>query len=105
MYLVVALKRGIEVVGIEDAKRYIKHGFIKEKYENVYLNKSPEEINTILNSLSFDNIASQSMMEYDEEARGVWQYTNFPMPEKRYRIDYERYDQSIEETYFWILNF
>jgi hypothetical protein len=43
--------------------------------------------------------------EYDEEARGVWKFTNFPMPEKRYRIDYERYDQCIEETYFWILNF
>lgn len=43
--------------------------------------------------------------EYDEEARGVWMYTNFPHPLKRYRIDYERYDMSLEENYFWVLNF
>src|SRR3989344_7184332 len=43
--------------------------------------------------------------EYDEERNEQWIYTDYPQPIKRYRVDYERYDLSLEESYFWVLNF
>ena len=41
--------------------------------------------------------------EYDEETDGNWRYTGYPEPIKRYRIVYESFNNSIEESYFWIL--
>ena len=96
------------MVSFEDAKRYIMNGLVKPEYKGKYEGKSPQQIESDLNSLEPSErsaLNEQTLMEYDEEQRGVWMYTNFPTPLKRYRIDYERYDQSIEETYFWILNF
>ena len=42
--------------------------------------------------------------EYFEEANGVYVKTNYPEPHKKYRLVYESFSLSMEETYFWILN-
>lgn len=39
-----------------------------------------------------------------EETNGVYVKTNYPEPSKKYRIVYEAFSLSMEETYFWILN-
>jgi hypothetical protein len=40
-----------------------------------------------------------------EEVQDRYSPTGFPEPLKRYRLIYEVYDLSIEETYFWILKY
>ncbi len=40
-----------------------------------------------------------------EEVQGKFLPTGFPSPSKRYRLIYEVYDLSVEETYFWILKY
>src|SRR3989344_3566810 len=43
--------------------------------------------------------------EIIEEGKDQMVSTGFPDPLKRYRIVYETYSASLEETYFWILNY
>ncbi len=43
--------------------------------------------------------------ELFEESQGQFLKTGFPKPHKRYRLIYEVYDLSIEETYFWMLKY
>jgi len=40
-----------------------------------------------------------------EEAKDQYVKTGFPMPVKRYRLVYEDYNLSMEEGYFWVLNY
>lgn len=42
--------------------------------------------------------------EVAEETNGVYVSTNYPEPAKRFRLVYEAFSLSMEETYFWILN-
>jgi hypothetical protein len=39
-----------------------------------------------------------------EDANDVYVKTNYPEPNKKYRLIYEAFSLSMEETYFWILN-
>ncbi len=39
-----------------------------------------------------------------EETNGVYVKTNYPEPHKKFRLVYESFTLSMEETYFWILN-
>jgi hypothetical protein len=43
--------------------------------------------------------------EIYEEVQDKYLPTGFPKPSKRYRLIYEVYDLSVEETYFWILKY
>lgn len=43
--------------------------------------------------------------EVHEEVQDKYLPTGFPRPLKRYRLIYEVYDLSIEETYFWVLKY
>lgn len=40
-----------------------------------------------------------------EEAKDNFVGTGFPLPEKRYKIDWQTFNMSIEEPYFWMLNY
>ncbi|MFO8015506.1 MAG: zinc ribbon domain-containing protein [Candidatus Woesearchaeota archaeon] len=42
--------------------------------------------------------------EYAEEVLHQWMKTGWPKPLKRMRIVHEKYNQSIEEVYYWILD-
>lgn len=42
--------------------------------------------------------------EIFEEANEVYIKTNYPEPDKKFRLVYEAFSLSMEETYFWILN-
>jgi hypothetical protein len=39
-----------------------------------------------------------------EDTNGIYVKTNYPEPAKKYRLIYEAFSLSMEETYFWILN-
>ena len=43
--------------------------------------------------------------EIHEEAVYSYEYTNYPKPIKHWKAMLERFDQSIEESYFWILRY
>lgn len=43
--------------------------------------------------------------EVSEERSGQLIDTGYPKPERRYRMVFESFDLSVEEAYFWILNF
>ena len=43
--------------------------------------------------------------EYAEESKDNFQYTGWPKPGKRFKIIWEIWNLSIEETYFWMLNY
>ena len=42
--------------------------------------------------------------EHFEESKGTWEDNPIPRPVKRYRIELETFNMSIEEPYFWVLN-
>ena len=43
--------------------------------------------------------------EIFEETNNVYIRTNYPEPNRKYRLIYEAFSLSMEETYFWILNY
>ncbi len=56
-----------------------------------------KEKNPLLEKYNFEE-------EFDEERDGLWLYTGYPKPTKRYRLSIEDFNLSMEETYYWILN-
>ena len=102
----------------EKAKLLVKYGFINPSYKELYSTaKTPQEREKIaqnyIDSLAYKKVSvgdysylkqGHADQEHDEEQRDNFMGTDYPKTEKRYRIDYERYDLSLEESYFWILN-
>ena len=77
-----------------DAALLIKHGFIKSKYKDLYKDKTSSEIQP-----------EHADQEEWEESKDNFIKTSYPLPIKRFRIISEAYNLSMEESYFWILNY
>jgi len=80
----------------------VKYGFIKEKFRNLYNLNEKEKIWELSERGINEEHANE---EIYEEVQELHVKTGFPKPLKRYRLIYEVYDLSIEETYFWILKY
>jgi len=105
---------------VEKAKLLVKYGFINSDYKEIYSTATkPEEREKIIakfedpSVLTYKRVTAGSYsflkpghadQEYDEEQRDNWMATDYPKTTWKYRVDYERYDMSLEESYFWILN-
>lgn len=111
------------------ASRLIKYGFVKDKYKSKYeqfiikkdddaaaIKKKSKEFGDYLKSLSkeeqkgFEEHASEESYEEFRSSDSVAtnivkQKTGYPDPKHRYKLIYEKFNQSIEESYFWILNY
>lgn len=98
------------ISGAEKAKLLVKYGFINSAYQNLYSTATtPEEREKIaekyIDKLAYkDGEQGHADQEYDEEQREQWMGTDYPSTIRRYKVDYERYDMSLEESYFWVLN-
>jgi hypothetical protein len=68
----------------------------------------PAYRSTLLKEVGFvktDSNGNEYGEEYAEIISGDWQKTGFPAPLKAHRILWEIHDLSLEESYFWILDF
>ncbi|PIZ54273.1 hypothetical protein COY28_02755, partial [Candidatus Woesearchaeota archaeon CG_4_10_14_0_2_um_filter_57_5] len=85
-------------------KRLVRYGFIKPamraKFKENYEGKPRKEIDKIDGTL----IGQLADEEEAEEERYIRRTTGYPTPSKRYRVILESFQQSIEESYFWILD-
>ncbi|OIO64428.1 hypothetical protein AUJ68_05985 [Candidatus Woesearchaeota archaeon CG1_02_57_44] len=86
-------------------KRLVRYGFIKPamraKFKENYEGKPRKEIDKIDGTL----IGQLADEEEAEEERYIRRTTGYPTPSKRYRVILESFQQSIEESYFWILDY
>lgn len=90
----------------EKAKLLIKYGFLSKEGQIVFAGlDTPSQREKKINTMDIKDLTKYSDQEYDEERLDQWIFTEYPKPNKRYRLDYERYDLSLEESYFWILNY
>ncbi|MBI2130019.1 hypothetical protein HYU07_07375 [Candidatus Woesearchaeota archaeon] len=110
------------------ALRLIKYGFIKSDFKSKYekfiikkdddaaaISKKSKEFETYLKSLSEEErkaVESHADEEKYEEALSPQkstkidtQKTGYPAPPHRYKLVYEKFNHSIEESYYWILNY
>ncbi len=87
------------------SKLLLKFGFANESFKKNLERLSEKEKSKKINALSEDE--ANKLIEADNEEVGKDQivYTNFPKPVHKYRLIYETYKASIEETYFWLLNY
>ncbi|MEE9525104.1 MAG: hypothetical protein V3V78_00675 [Candidatus Woesearchaeota archaeon] len=76
----------------------VKNGFISSKYADLYKGKSPKDIEKIAKEEHADE-------EVWEEVENQYLKTGYPWPLKRYRVSWEAPNLSMEESYFWILNY
>ena len=82
----------------------IKYGFIKKdkKEDNYFYNEETGEYEPVegykLNKKDADE-------EHTEVIPGQYDTTGFPAPKKTYRLSWEVYDLSLEEPYFWVLDY
>lgn len=83
-----------------DCRRLIKYGFVKQNFISMYAGKKRKEI---------DKVDDTSAKKHADEEK-AWDnrfyesMTGYPKSLRRYRIILESYQQSIEESYFWILD-
>jgi hypothetical protein len=98
------------MAGEDWGKLLVQHGFIKEKAKGKYKQK---EDNTWI-AMQGDASPSDADMEESEEAnitastaKDYTKYikTGYPDPFKRYRLIVESPNVSIEENYYWLLNY
>lgn len=105
---------------MDRSKLLVQHGFAKGLYNHDTKSDSFGRFNrTMLASYYSYDTEGKSFKIKDEKLAGElsadeeayeevqdrFLATGFPKPLKRYRLIYEVYDLSIEETYFWILKY
>lgn len=97
-------------MGVDDwGKLLVQHGFIKSKAMNKYVRKEDGTYAPLQGSIS----ASDADMEEAEEVNITthtpkftsYIKTGYPDPYKRYRLILESPNVSIEENYYWLLNY
>lgn len=89
---------------INRAELLIKHGFIKEgKFENYEKNPKTGEYETKEGEKYDSKDADEDIRQ--PYGRSSYEPTGFPKSKKFYRLSLERYDLSLEEPYYWILEF
>jgi len=92
----------------------VKHGFIKKKSKVKYRQKEDKTFAPAKEGEQIDS--SDADMEEAEEVNirasdpkissfTAYQKTGYPTPTKRYRLVVEAASLSIEETYYWLLNY
>lgn len=80
----------------------VKYGFIKKNFKKLYSFNERDKVY----KLSGGEIEKEHADEETyEEVQNFYPKTGFPNPLKRYKLVYEVYDLSIEETYFWVLKY
>jgi len=89
-----------------NTKRLVEFKFVKSKYKGLYKDKDLEEVRKRIKSLSDADIEAQADEESLEIAKDQFAPTGYPTPARpTYRIDYETSKKSIEEVYYWLLNY
>tara|TARA_B100000315_G_C14577777_1_gene588811 strand:- start:1517 stop:3061 length:1545 start_codon:yes stop_codon:yes gene_type:complete len=87
------------------SKLLIKHGFVKSEHKAKYEKLSSKDKNKALESLPEDDADKQADADHEEVGKDQMVFVNFPNPIHKYRLVLETFKASIEETYFWILNY
>ncbi len=89
----------------EEAKRLLKAGFIKSGAKKLFANKQGKELRKFIDGLSDADSESYANEEVIEVGKDQMAPTGYPVPAKRYRMVFESYKKSIEELYFWLVNY
>ena len=89
----------------EAAKLLIRAGFMSKEAKKLCEGKSQEEILKLINSLSEKELFKYADQEKLELTKNQIVRTVWPKPKKTRRLVHEAYNMSIEEDYYWILNF
>ena len=89
----------------EGAKLLVKHGFISKQYKNIYAGKSEKEKEELVKKTPIDVLEKHADEEELEVLKDQIMTTGYPNPFHRYRIVIESYQYSIEEVYYWLLNY
>ena len=91
-------------------QRLVKYGFIQKKFRDLY---ELDDKAKVWKPRKGDYVGDHADEELAEEVniqaeieKGYSTYfkTGFPAPAKRYRLLYESFGASIEETYYWVLS-
>ena len=85
-------------------KRLVRYGFCNKEFFNKIKNLKDIEKDKKIKGLSINEAKKLANEEIAEEANDSFLRTGYPKPKKRYKIIKESPSQSIEETYFWVLN-
>ena len=83
-------------------KRLIKYGFFNSKYAGTYASLTPEQREEKLKNLSEKDAIEHADVEWAEELKETYTFTEYPQPTKRYWIVFEAPNLNIEEMYYWI---
>jgi len=94
---------------ISELRRLVEYGFVNWPEDDKEKDELKSKIKKDLKSLDSKKIEKIAKADEIEQYKGgngfpVKVKVGFPKPEKRFRLVYELYNQSIEETYFWILH-
>ncbi len=87
------------------SKILLKFGFIKADQKKKYDTMSSSERSKFIEKLSEDECNRHADADVEEVGKDQMVYVNFPKPAHKYRIIYETFQASIEETYFWLLSY
>lgn len=89
----------------EEAKRLLKAGFIRGPYKALFSGKDKAELEKFIKGMSDGDSEKYADEESIEVGKDQMTTTGYPTPAQRYRLTYESYKASIEELYFWLLNY
>ena len=89
----------------EEAKRLLKAGFIKSAHKQLFAGKKGAELTKFVDSLPEDQADKYADEDVIEVGKDQMMPTGYPTPLKRYRIIFESFKKSIEELYFWLVNY
>ena len=89
----------------EGAKRLIKAGFVSSEGKSAVGSLSGAALSKFVESLSDDEADTYADQDIIEMGKDQMIATPYPAPALRYRIVYESFKKSIEELYFWLLNY
>ncbi|MDP7116210.1 MAG: hypothetical protein QF915_04070, partial [Candidatus Woesearchaeota archaeon] len=87
------------------SKLLIKNGFINDKHKKKYDAMNTDQRKKAIEALSEDDANKHADADIEEVGKDQMVYVNFPKPVHKYRLVVETFKASIEETYFWILNY
>ncbi len=97
----------------QDSERLIKYGFVKDPGKNKKLQKIHAEVSSkpieeksgVLADYTEEELASYADHEVMEKAQFNWIPTPFPSSAKSTKLWWETFNMSIEEAYFWVLEY
>lgn len=87
------------------AKGLLKAGFMNDTGKKKLGDLEPKERDKIIKGLSDDEADSMADAHWVEIGKDQMYMSDFPRPTNYYRLVYESYQISLEETYFWMLDY